>query len=147
MKTAILAIGLFILLPANALGFGEIFKVGTSGTKYYGDFDVTKFNASNNVDWWFEVISENEVLGSLTPDFAPGTTFPAIAHFYRITPTKAGFIVAALFEDNSFVTFVGTATFNRNGTITGAKGTFIQAGLLDPDCFSTGQAITGKRLN
>jgi hypothetical protein len=134
--------------PTSALAFGEIFKVETQGVEYCGNFDVTKFNTKNNVDLWIQAISETELLASFTANFAPGTTFPLFGHAYQISKTTAAFVAGVLFEDNSFVTFVGTAKFNpKTGEIQSMTGTFIQAGLLDPGCFSKGQAKTVKRLN
>lgn len=148
MKTIILAITLTLLSPLPAYPFGEIFKIETTGTEYCGDFDVTKFNASNNVDLWVLVVSETELEVSLTPNFAPGTTFTMEGHTYLTGQSTAAFVAGVLFNDGSFATFVGTAKFNKNtGEIKSMTGTFVQAGVLDIDCFSTGKAKTAGRLN
>lgn len=137
-----------LLLPLPAYPFGEIFKIETTGTEYCGDFDATKFNASNNVDLWVLVVSETEIEVSLTPNFAPGTTFTMEGHTYLTGQTTAAFVAGVLFNDGSFATFVGTAKFNKNtGEIKSMAGTFVQAGVLDVDCFSTGKAKTVQRLN
>jgi hypothetical protein len=52
-----------VLLPFPAFGFGETFKIETTGTEYCGDFDVTKFNANNNVDLWVKVGERQRAYG------------------------------------------------------------------------------------
>src|ERR671919_791895 len=119
MKAIILGIALIVFVPFKAFGLGEIFKIETGGTEFCGDFDFDEFNPKNNVDLWVEVVSEEELLVSLTSNFAPGTTFPM---------------------------FRGTARLNRNtGAVASLTGTFIQSGVFETGCFSTG-TFTSNRI-
>jgi hypothetical protein len=47
----------------SAFAVGEIFKVEATGTEYCSD-GYAKFNASNNLDLWIHMVSENEILVS-----------------------------------------------------------------------------------
>ncbi|HEX2228144.1 MAG TPA: hypothetical protein VHM64_13475, partial [Candidatus Binatia bacterium] len=126
--------------------FGEIFKIETSGTEYCGDFDVVKFNANSNVDLWVQLVSESELTVSLTSNFAPGTTFPMFGQTYLTGPSSGGFVGGVLFVDGSYATIQGTARFDRRtGAVTNLTGTFIQNGVLELQCFSSGR-FSGKRV-
>jgi len=147
MKRFLFGLALIVLLPFQAFGFGEIFKIETTGTEYCGDFDFTKFNPSNNVDLWVQVVSASELTVSFTPNFAAGTTFPMTGQTYLTTATAAAFIAGVLFVDDSFATIQGTAKFDRKtGAITSLTGTFVQSGVLDLACFSSGK-FTSKRVS
>ena len=91
MKRFLFGLALIVLLPFQAFGFGEIFKIETTGTEYCGDFDFTKFNPNNNVDLWVRVVSASELTVSLTPNFAAGSTFPMTGKTYLTTATAAAF--------------------------------------------------------
>jgi hypothetical protein len=107
---------------------------------------VIKFNANSNVDLWVQLVSESELTVSLTPNFAPGTTFPMFGQFYLAGPNSAGFVGGVLFVDGSYATIQGTARFDRRtGTVTSLTGTFIQNGVLELECFSSGK-FSGKRV-
>ena len=95
MKRFLFGLALIVLLPFQAFGFGEIFKIETTGTEYCGDFDFTKFNPNNNVDLWVRVVSASELTVSLTPNFAAGTSFPMTGKTYLTTATAAAFINSA----------------------------------------------------
>ena len=82
MKRFLFGLALIVLLPFQAFGFGEIFKIETTGTEYCGDFDFTKFNPNNNVDLWVRVVSASELTVSLTPNFAAGTSLPMTGKTY-----------------------------------------------------------------
>jgi len=72
---------LVLLCPSLSFAFpGEIFKIETAGKEYCGDFDVTVFNAGNNVDLWVRLDSDPQLTVSLTPNFAGGTTIPMFDH-------------------------------------------------------------------
>jgi hypothetical protein len=146
MKRLGLALLLVVLFPLRVLALGEIFKIETSGTEYCGDFDVTKLTATNNVDLWVLVVSDTELTVSFTSNFAPGTTFPMVGHTYQTTATSAAFVAGVLFVDDSFATIQGTAKFDRNtGAVTSLTGTFVQSGVIDVGCFSSGK-FTSKRV-
>jgi len=146
MKQLGLALFLVVLSPLRAFAFGEIFKIETSGTEYCGDFNAAGFNGSNNVDLWVLVLSDTELTVSFTADFAAGTTFPMSGHTYLTGPTSAAFVGGVLFQNNSFATIQGTAKFDRRtGAIASLKGTFVQSGLLDIGCFSSGN-FTSQRV-
>jgi hypothetical protein len=95
MKAIILGIALIVFVPFKAFGLGEIFKIETRGTEFCGDFDFDEFNPKNNVDLWVEVVSEEELLVSLTSNFAPGTTFPMFGVTYLTSDTSAAFACKA----------------------------------------------------
>ncbi len=138
MRTLVL-MGFLWLTPALVYAFpGEIFKIETSGTEYCGDFSFQKFTAANNVDLWVQLDSDTQVTVSLTPNFAPGTTFPMVGFFYLTKSTSASFIGGVLFVDDSFATMQGTATFGKTGGVTKLAGTFVQSGVLRNGCFSSG---------
>ena len=63
MRQLGIALFLALLFPVHAFGFGEIFKIETTGTEYCGHFDVTKFSATNNVDIWVLVVSDTALYG------------------------------------------------------------------------------------
>jgi hypothetical protein len=99
------------------------------------------------VDLWVQVVSDTELTVSLTPNFAPGTTFPMTGQTYLTTATAAAFVAGVLFVDDSFATIQGKAKFERGtGAITSLTGTFIQSGVLDAACFSSGK-FTSKRVS
>src|SRR5919106_2420744 len=146
MKAIILVIALIVFVPFRVFGLGEIFKIETTGSEFCGNFDVDPFGPRNNVDLWVQVVSEEELLVSLTSNFAPGTTFPMFGVTYLTSNTTAAFVANVLFVDESFATIRGTAQLNRNtGAVTSLKGTFIQNGVLETGCFSTG-TFTSKRI-
>ena len=134
------------LTPVSAFAIGEVFKIETKGTEYCDDFDAFKFNADNNVDLWVRIDSVTQLTVSFTPDFTPGTTFPMIGETYSINSKSAAFVGGAVFEDWSYVTIQGTATFNKAGEVTKLKGTFIENGVPDEGCFSSGKFVTTQRL-
>jgi len=145
MKRLGLAFFLVLLFPLQAFAFGEIFKIETSGTAYCGDFNAAGFNGSNNVDLWVLVLSDTELTVSFTADFAPGTTFPMFGHTYLTGATGAAFVGGILFQNGAFATIQGTAKFDRRtGAIASLKGTFVQSGVLDIGCFSSGNFTSQK---
>ena len=160
MNRLILALGLLFFIPDNLLAIGEIFKVETSGTEYCGDFQAAKFNAKNNVDLWIEVVSESELLVSLTADFQADTYFSMVGQTYLKNSKSAVFVGGQLFRFSagenlgvfapdiqvSYVTVQGTATLDNLGNVTGLAGTFIQSGVLKPGCFSSGTFKTTQKL-
>jgi hypothetical protein len=146
MKTLLLGLAMLVCLPFRAFALDEIFKIETAGTEYCGDFNAQGFNGSNNVDLWVKVVSDTELTVSFTPNFAAGTTFPMFGHTYLTGPTSAAFVGGVLFQNNSFATIQGTAKFDRRtGAIASLKGTFVQSGVLDIGCFSSGN-FTSQRV-
>jgi hypothetical protein len=140
MRQLGIALFLAVLFPLQAFGFGEIFKIETTGTEYCGHLDAVRFNASNNVDMWVLVVSDTELTVSFTPDFAAGTTFPMFGRSYQTGATTAEFIGGVLFVDDSFATIEGKAKFSRTtGEITSLTGTFIQDAVIEVGCFSSGK--------
>jgi hypothetical protein len=86
-----------------------------SGTSFSGEF--TRLDR----------VSFHELTVSLTPNFAPGTTFPMFGRSYRTGTSTAEFIAGVLFVDDSFATIEGVAKFDRRtGEIASLSGTFIQ---------------------
>ena len=63
----------------SAYGFGEIFKIETSGTEYCDDFNVVGFGSGNNIDLWVQVVSDSELTVSITQNFAPAQPSPCLA--------------------------------------------------------------------
>jgi hypothetical protein len=146
MKAIILGIALIVFVPFKAFGLGEIFKIETTGLEFCGDLDVHRFNPRNNVDLWVQVVSEEELLVSRTFNFAAGTTFSMFGLTYLTNETTAAFVANAVFDDDSFATIRGTARLNRNtGAVASLTGTFIQSGVFETGCFSTG-TFTSKRI-
>jgi hypothetical protein len=86
------------------------------------------------------VVSDTELTVSFTPDFVAGTTFPMFGRSYQIGATTAEFVAGVVFVDDSFATIEGKAKFSRTtGEITSLTGTFIQDGLVEVGCFSSGK--------
>jgi hypothetical protein len=148
MKTlALVAIFIFIpFISGSAFAIGEIFKAETTGTEYCGDFDFEKFSAQNNVDLWVAIMSDTEIIVSLTPDFESGTIFPMYGKTYLIAKNKAAFIGGILFQDQSYALIQGTATLDKFGTVKSMQGTFMQDSVLNVGCFSSGKFKTVQRL-
>lgn len=143
----IAAIAALIAVPALAHAFpGEIFKIETVGSEYCGDFASRNFGAKNNVDLWARLDSETQLTVSFTPGFDPGTTFPMTGYFYYTKSTVVAFIGAVHFSDGSFATIRGTAAINKKtGGVTAITGTFIQSGVVEQGCFSSGN-FTSKKV-
>ncbi len=144
----ILALLGVLLFPSLSFAFpGEIFKIETAGKEYCGDFDVTPFNAGNNVDLWVRLDNDTQLTISLTSNFAGGTTFPMFGFFYLVNSKSAGFAGGVLFVDDSYATISGTATFDKFGRVTKLAGTFIQSEVLRLGCFSSGTFKSVQKLN
>ena len=148
LRLPTLAIIALLFSPSFSFAFpGEIFKIETTGTQYCGDFNFTKFTASNNVDMWVRLDSDTQLTVSLTPNFAGGTTFPMFGFFYLTKATASSFIGGVLFDDDSYATIQGTATFNKLGQVTKLAGTFVQSEVLWLGCFSSGTFTSVQKLN
>jgi len=130
----------------SAFASGEIFRVETIGTEYCGDYNFAKFNASNNIDLWVHLMSKTEIIVSYTPNFQSGTTFSMHGQTYLTGKNKASFVGGVIFEDLSYITLQGTVIFDKLGTVKKMTGTFIQNGLFDLSCFSSGTFKTMERL-
>jgi hypothetical protein len=140
VKKLLATLLLIALFPANALAIGEVFKIETSGTEYCGHFDATKFNSSNNIDLWVQIVSENELSVSVTPNFQPEWTFPMFGYFYQTSSSAGAFIGGVLFQDGAFATIQGTAKFDRRtGAVASLSGEFIQSEVFFIGCFSSGK--------
>jgi hypothetical protein len=115
-------------------------------TEYCGDFDATKFNASNNIDLWVFISSETELVASFTPTFDEGTYFPMVGGVYLTSAKTPAFVAGVLFEDGSYATIQGTAKADRTGAVGSLSGTFIQNSVFDVSCFSSGKFKSTQRL-
>lgn len=92
MKSILLGLALLVSLPARAFGFGEVFKIETSGTEYCGNFDFARFNSGNNIDLWVRIESDTELSVSLTSNFDPVLTFPMFGRTYLTSASGAAFV-------------------------------------------------------
>lgn len=147
MKSIILLLVLLFSFPLLAHSFpGEIFQIEAKGTEYCGDFDFEKFNADNNVDLWVRLDNDTQLTVSLTPNFAPGTTFPMFGFFYQTSSKTAAFVGGIQFEDLSYAVVQGTAKFNKSGQVTKLTGTFIQSEVFFFGCFSSGKFSSTQKL-
>ncbi|MBI4527173.1 MAG: hypothetical protein HY695_25545 [Deltaproteobacteria bacterium] len=148
MKRLVSALFLIVALsPVSAFGFGEVFKVETTGTEYCGDFFSRRISPTNNVDWWVRVVSDTELSVSYTPDFQPGTFFAIFGQTYQTGSTSAAFVGGQLFQDLSYVTIQGKATYDKKtGAIKSLAGTFISKDLMGDGCFSSGTFKTVRRV-
>jgi hypothetical protein len=134
-----------LLQTREALALGEIFKVDTNGTEYCGDFDSSKFTPKTDVDLWGRVDSTEQLTLSFTPTFDEGTTWPMFGFTYQTGRGRSAFVGGVVFDDGAYVTMQGNATWDqRTGAIKSLSGTFIQNGLLDLGCFSSGKFSTKK---
>lgn len=140
MKSILLGLALLVSLPARAFGFGEVFKIETSGTEYCGNFDFARFNSGNNIDLWVRIESDTELSVSLTSNFDPVLTFPMFGRTYLTSASGAAFVAGVLFEDGAYATIQGAAKFDRRtGDVSSLKGTFIQNEVFFLGCFSSGK--------
>jgi hypothetical protein len=145
-RLAVLMLIFVVFILAQAFAADEVFKVETSGTEYCGDYNSVKFNAKNNIDLWVHLLSKTEIIVSFTPNFESGTTFPMHGQTYLTGKNKGAFVGGVLFEDLSYITLQGTVIFDKFGTVKKMSGTFIQNGLFDLSCFSSGTFKTMERL-
>jgi hypothetical protein len=148
MKTFLLGLAMLAVLPFEAFGFGEVFKVETRGVEHCGDFDGHKFNARNNVDFYVLLVSETELLVSVnTPDFLPEWTFPMSGQTYLSGKNTAVFTGNVFFGDGAYATIYGTAKFDaRSGEVKSLTGTFIHKDLVVDGCFSSGKFTSDRIL-
>ena len=147
LRAILLSIFVSFFLPTmDSYGIGEIFKIETSGIEYCGDFSFARFNAANNIDLWVSIDSETQLTVSFTPTFDVGTTFVMTGTAFQTAATRAAFVAGVLFVDGSYATVQGQATANRFGEVVGISGTFIQSGVVNPGCFSSGKFRSTQRL-
>lgn len=138
---------LYPLSVTPTFAIGEVFKIETSGTEYCGDFAFAKFGASNNIDLWVLIASNTELVVSMTPTFDNGTFFSMFGGAYLTSERTAAFVAGVLFEDGSYGTIQGIAKADRRtGDVASLSGTFIQNGIFDVGCFSSGKFKTTERL-
>lgn len=97
----LLGIGGFWALP-SALAVDEIFKVEATGTEYCPD-GYTKFNASNNLDLWIHMVSENEIFVSTTQDFEFTCTFTIKVTSYGMNSKAASYIGVAYVDEYMYI--------------------------------------------
>ena len=135
-------IGIF---PLHAFAIGEVFKIENTGTEYCRDLDRTNVNASNNVDLWVLIVSDQVLTVSTTANFALNTTFTLFGETYTTGPSTAAFVGNFLDVNSSFATIQGTMRFNRlTGGVTSLTGIYIENRILNPFCFSTGRFTSRK---
>lgn len=145
MKTFLLALAMIGIFPLHAFAIGEVFKIANSGTKYCVDFDRTNVYASNNVDLWVRIVSDQVLTVSTTGDFLGNPTFNLIGQTSTTGPGTAAFVGSFFDTDFSFATIQGTMRFNRlTGEVTSLTGIFIENRIRNPFCFSTGRFTSMK---
>ena len=112
MKTLLLALAMVGMLPLHAFAIGEVFKIENTGTEYCVDLNWNNINASNNVDLWVLIVSDQVLTVSTTADFV-GQTFNLIGQTFTTGTSIAAFVGSFFDTDNSFATIQGTMRFNR----------------------------------
>jgi hypothetical protein len=135
------------LPPLDCFAAGEVFKLESSGTEYCGHFNVTKFSAKTDIDLWVRIDSTEQLTVSLSPYFEADLSFPLFGQTYDVASGKSAFIGGVAFDDGSYVTIQGTASWDKNtGAVKGLSGTFIQDSVFWIGCFSSGKVKTTVRL-
>jgi hypothetical protein len=129
----------------SVFAVGEIFKVEATGTEYCSD-GYAKFNASNNLDLWIQMVSENEILVSTGQNFEPTERFTIHVTSYSMNSKQASYIGGAYVDDYTYIGMQGISKINKYGEITSSKGTFMWSNWFDDDCFASGKFKTVKRL-
>src|SRR5262245_7605224 len=137
-----------LLVPAKAFSVGEAFSVALTGKEYCGDLD----NGGFGQQIFIFIASETHLVVSFDPGFDPASTFSIFGHAYQTGSTGGSFVGGQAFVDTlgniiAYVTIQGTAKLNKTtGAVTSLSGTFIQSGLLELECFSSGKFKTTGRI-
>lgn len=145
--SSLLAILTSCMLPGLAHATGEIFLVETTGLESCGDFLHARFGTRNNIDLYARIDSTTEISVSISPNFPnDGTTHVLTGLSYLKTSTSANFVGHKSLLEDGFVSIQGTAKADRLGNIGSLKGSFIQLGLFNSSCYSSGK-FRAKRIN
>jgi hypothetical protein len=147
-KLLILTFVAALLFPVRAFSLGEAFSTSLSGNEYCGDFNAAGFGQ----EIFVFIASDTELIVSFVPDFAPESTFSIFGHSYFTGSTSGSFVGGQAFVDSignivAYVTIQGTAKFDKTtGLVKSLSGTFIENGLVQIGCFSSGKFKTGARI-
>jgi len=139
----LLAVMLF-LVAGQVWAYGELFMLGTTGTRYCSGYKPFRFTPSNSARYFVRLDSDTSVsvfVGNIKaePDFVSDFDAAFIGN-------KTLSFDAFYYEDNiNHMESVGTIKLDKNGFAKTMNGTFICKGLTD-DCYAVGK-ITGKRIN
>lgn len=135
--------GLWMASSASAVG--EVFKVEATGTQYCGPYSYVKFNASNNLDFWIRMVSDSEILVSLTPGFDT-ETFTIYLTTYPMDSKKVSYIGGTYVDNYTYIGLQGISKIDKYGEIANTKGTFMWSNWFYDDCFASGKFKTVQRL-
>ena len=141
---ALLGIGWFCSVP-SVIATGEIFKVEATGTQYCPN-GYSKFNASNNLDFWIYMISGYEIQVSLSPNFEPSETFSIYLTAYPIDSKRVSYIGGTYIDDYTYIGMQGISKMDKYGDVANSKGTFMWSNWFYADCFASGKFKTVERL-
>ena len=147
-RVRILTFVFALLFPGRAFSIGEAFNMSLSGKEYCGDFNGGGFGQQIFVF----IASDTELIVSFDPNFDPASTFSIFGHFYLTGNTSGSFVGGQAFVDSignilAYVTIQGVAKFDKNtGDVKSLSGTFIQSGLIQLECFSSGKFKTTGRI-
>lgn len=145
MRTSgLIALTIFfvILMAGHAFALGEVFQGVITDVEYCGDYYY--HHVKQNL--WAYIADPTEIVVSFTPDFEAGTVFSMYGLTYLTGKGRAVFVGGAFFVDGSYATIQGTASLDKFGNMKNMKGTFIQEGVLDAGCFSSGNFRTTVRV-
>jgi hypothetical protein len=147
-KLLILTFVAALLFPGRAFSLGEAFSTLLSGNEYCGDFNAAGFGQ----EIFVFIASDTELIVSFASDFDPASTFSIFGHFYLTGSTSGSFVGGQAFFDSlgnivAYVTIQGIVKFDKTtGAVKSLSGTFIQNGLVQTGCFSSGKFRTGARI-
>ncbi len=83
----------------------------------------------------------------MSPGFGLNETFPLFGRTYDVASGKSVFIGGVAFDDGSYVTIQGTASWDKNtGAVKSLSGIFVQDSVFRLGCFSSGKVKTSERL-
>jgi hypothetical protein len=91
MKTFLLALAMIGYFRFTHLPSAKSLRSRTPGQTYCVDLDRTNVNASNNVDLWVLIVSDQVLTVSTTADFV-GPTFNLIGQTFTTGPSTAAFV-------------------------------------------------------
>ena len=131
-------------MASSASAVGEVFKVEATGTQYCS-YGYAKFNASNNLDFWIQMVSDSEILVSLTPGFDT-ETFTIYVTTYPMDAKKFSYMGGTYVDNYTYIGLQGISKINKYGEIASSKGTFMWSNWFYDDCFASGKFKTLQRL-
>jgi hypothetical protein len=159
LRIAILLATALTLLSAatTASAVGEIFPVRLRGWEHCIGDDSTRLTSRTATPLWLRVNEQAHSWDlSYSPDFPddPAQTFPLVVeNMVRFRVNRLAFWARSFSLDgndnvNGYMTISGYLYVDPSrNEIKGLRGTFIEVGMFDLACGSSGKISTGRRLD